>query len=74
MSRPANSWNSFDTRANTWASQQGQYKDAAARQLPRFFKYCRAMCITPSEQLSGSGTWTSYPDFVHQEGEKEEEA
>jgi len=31
------------------------------------------VCITPSEQLLGLGTWTSHPDFVHREEEKEEE-
>jgi hypothetical protein len=67
------SWNSFDTRTSTWASQQGQYQDEATRQLPRNFSFGQAVCITPSEQLSGLGTWTSYPDFVHQEEEEEEE-
>jgi len=67
------SWNSFDTRTNKWASQQEQYRNEATRQLPRIFSYGRAVCITPSEQLSGLGTWTSYPDFVHQEEEEEEE-
>jgi len=67
------SWNSFDTRTNKWASQQEQYQDEATRQLPRAFYEGRAVCITPSEQLSGLCTWTSYPDFVHREEEEEEE-
>jgi len=61
------SWNSFDTRTNMWASQQEQYQDEATRQLPRSFTYGRAVCITPSKQLLGLGTWTSYPNFVNRE-------
>jgi hypothetical protein len=61
------SWNSFDTRTSTWASQQEQYRDEATRQLPRIFNRAQAVCITPSEQISGLCTWTSYPDFVHHE-------
>jgi Kelch motif len=68
------SWNSYNTRTNKWASQQEQYQDVATRQLPRNFSHGQAVCITPSEQISGLGTWTSYPDFVHQEDEEEEEA
>jgi len=59
------SWNSFDMRKNIWASQQEQYRNKATRQLPRSFTHCQAVCITPTEQLLGLSTWTSYPDFVH---------
>jgi len=71
-SSTSKSWNSFDTRTNKWASQQEQYRDEATRQLPSAFLGGQAVCITPSEQLSGLGTWTSYPDFVRREEEEEE--
>jgi len=72
-SRSNKNWNSFDTRTNKWASQQEQYRDVATRQLPRTFNGGQAVCITPSEQLLGLSTWTSYPDFVHCQEEEEVE-
>jgi hypothetical protein len=69
--RPSHkSWNSFDTCANMWASQQEQYQDVATRQLPRNFCQGQAVCITPIEQQSGLSTWTSYPDFVHHQDDE----
>ena len=59
-------WNSFDTLTGMWASEEGeQYEDEASRQMPRGFMDGQAVCITPSEQLSSLGTWSSYPDFEH---------
>jgi len=58
------SWNSFDTSTNTWASQEGPYRNEFSRQMPRVARDSQAVCITPNEQLLALTTWTNYPDFV----------
>ena len=68
-SKESTSWNSFDTRNKTWASQEGQYKNVAMRQIPKNFSDGQALCITPSEQLLALSNWTSYPDFMNKEEE-----
>jgi len=59
-------WNRFDIRTNTWASEQEQFRDEDMRQIPNGFRYGQAVCITPTEQIKGVSAWV----FRHREEEE----
>jgi hypothetical protein len=52
------SWNSFDTRTNTWASQ---HQPVSTRQMPISFSRGQAVCITPDEQLAVLSEYAGLP-------------
>jgi len=54
-------WNSFNTSTREWASKGKRYSKHSKRQLPEAYSFGggQAVCITPSEQLSGLTTWTN---------------
>jgi N-acetylneuraminic acid mutarotase len=58
QSRSNNTWNSYDTVTNIWASEEGQYQDKAKRHMPLGIANGKAVCITPNEELLALSNWS----------------